>query len=241
MTQPVVNPGSSRQSRRAFSLVELLVVIGLIAFLIGILLPVLSQARRQARTVQCLSNLRTIGQMLQIYEIENGGALYPLKDAGLGLGTNVAPHERWPMKVFKIPGVPNPPPYDPAAYKPQPYRPDRFPARPYTPPVLLCPADVDPYEAHTYVLNNHLADKGIKAGSSNFGPLSNSQVILAGEKYSLQRDYYMEEKDFYRVVDPYRHGIKHGSNYLYLDGHAVTAQAWQIVSGVDPWDFGDGK
>jgi prepilin-type N-terminal cleavage/methylation domain-containing protein/prepilin-type processing-associated H-X9-DG protein len=63
-------------AKRGFTLVELLVVIGIIALLISILLPSLNRARETANRVKCASNLKQIGQAILLYTNENNGA-YP--------------------------------------------------------------------------------------------------------------------------------------------------------------------
>jgi prepilin-type N-terminal cleavage/methylation domain-containing protein/prepilin-type processing-associated H-X9-DG protein len=77
---------SKRLPKKGFTLVELLVVIGIIALLISVLLPALNRAKEQANLVVCESNLRQVGSMVQIYATENHG-YYPYGWAEMLPGT----------------------------------------------------------------------------------------------------------------------------------------------------------
>jgi prepilin-type processing-associated H-X9-DG protein len=231
-----------RRRGGGWTLVELLVVIGIVAVLAGLLLPVIGKARRESQRVTCLANLRDLGHALHAYAGENGGWLYPMdKHPTTGqphtvFGINLPPHQRWPAILFKVGGPSAALPYDPASYTMDPYDPATFPPEPYTPPSLLCPADDEPREAHTYVLNGHLGKRAFRLGDKDLGGRTSDQVILAGEKKSTQRDYYLQEKDFDRVANAFLHGQAKGSNYLFLDGHAETQLPRDVKGGIDPWD-----
>jgi prepilin-type N-terminal cleavage/methylation domain-containing protein len=73
--QPMMGCLLTRGNRRhgAFTLSELLVVIGIVALLMGLLVPVLASARASARKIACLANLRQIGVALHSYADDNRG------------------------------------------------------------------------------------------------------------------------------------------------------------------------
>jgi len=212
--------------RAGFSLIELLVVIGIIAVLLGIILPALANARRRAQTVQCQSNLRQIGQALVIYANHWKGWVFPP-----ALASNLPREQRWPVQVFKPP-VWNPPVMKcPADDLPPP------------PPVFIGTAQYQNGDEngadHTYILNYHIVDRAIRVGSRNFGGLSSAEVIVMGEKLTPKDDYYMGVGNWPGHVEQYRHGLRRGSNYLYLDWHVETRMPNEARRGVDPWDVQD--
>jgi prepilin-type N-terminal cleavage/methylation domain-containing protein len=221
-----------------FTLVELLVVIGIIALLIGMLLPALRRARQQANLVACASNLRQIGIYFQMYANNNRGVIYPVGPLVNGvyttLGTEVPPWYRWPMFVFDhLPAGPLPPNDTVNDY------PLGNETAKYTPPIMLCPSDQTPAFSHSYILNQHLENDPLTLLKYSGKPLngqSSSDVVVMGEKRSDQDDYYMENNDFNQKVDLYRHGIVNGSNYLFKDGSVRNVPPRDAFNGLDPWD-----
>ncbi len=125
---------------------------------------------------------------------------------------------------------------------------------PFTPKLMQCPSDMQPLENHSYIVNQHLVqqDNPVRYANGDTAGRPRSEIIVAGEKRSYVRDYHMEAirgapsqgpnwngqiypTEFDRVVEPYRHGLNAGSNYLFLDGHVDARLPDQAKDAADPW------
>lgn len=172
-----------RRPRSAFSLVELLVAIGVIVCLLGILLPALGSARQQAKDMACMSNMRQLAVGLISYASQNNSS-FPPNSAGTGefwyLESLVGSHVSSPDRVGRAGAVP--PGADASAG--------------LAGGVFVCPRDMDD-AVRSYSMNLY-ASGGVSDGVRRrldaasppgalfkFGPAANaSQLLLLVESWS---------------------------------------------------------
>ena len=192
----------------AFSLVELLVVIGIIGILAALLLPVLGRAKSKARSIACVNQLKQLGVAARLYAEDNGSRL----PAAELLPSNPTDPQHSLPRISEILG----------SYV------SKAAGTNVSAQVFKCPADNDWFfeaEGSSYQWNAGLNGKRIDFGEkSQFGLViasngnvfkTNGSITRATEATPLLLDY----DDFHPRLP------KSGKNVVYMDGHATTFSA----------------
>lgn len=214
-----------RTEARALTLAELLVVIGIVALLLGLLLPALGAARARSRAAACSIRLSELGKALAAY---SGGHGYLLP-----LEYHSWPETNWIAAVFGDEHLSD----DRAD---TPFR------------GAVCPND--PYDGRppasyggvrrSYLVNSYVPiTAGIrKVGSNPYG-VSPTKTVLIGEKYPTVVGWYLHDATVPEISNPtdldkidlHRHGNGLRSNHLFLDLHVSNGALTWAVSAKTPW------
>jgi len=214
-----------RRWKSAFTLIEMLVVIAILALLSSIVIPSISGALKRAKTTKGLSNLRQLGTAFSMYATERSGKLpYQQSSSTNTWHLDVAPYlEGFTGRHF----------YDLAQVGSRP------------PGVFACPVSdslIRPGNYSDYGMNLLVNDHGDTQNDPqrSMDMLPSADMILLADSLNCRRNLSIYSEN--GGLDP-RHR-KGGVNVLYIDGHVVTetlATLWEEIEGdkryQSPWGW----
>lgn len=198
--------------RRAFTLVELLVVVAVIAILASLLLSALTSAKSKARAAQCLGNLRQWSLALHLYTADNDDWMPPE-----GTGTSLRAETGWYIQLPRVLGV--------ADYNQMAWRTNA--QAPLTRTLFLCPSNTNRSNGNNlfhYCLNEHIDGTGESDRSVRLGSVPNPARVVF---------LFDNGKRAPRAQQNNVHTNAHsaGAHISFLDGHIRRFRS------VDYWDF----
>lgn len=231
----LVGAGFAHRWRRGFTLVELLVVLGIITLLLGILLPAYSRARVAANRVQCASNMRQIGIGLVMYTNDNRGKLPESTHTAGGdfERTWIYTLARYVGNVDKI----RISPADPKADERIENKGTSYVFNEY---MVVPRSPADPNDVDCLRLD--------KARRSSEAMLL---FVISDQKGATTTDDHTHSRNWFKApwnncwnricsdISPGRHGgaawngTKGSSNYLFADGHVETISAADLKARTD--------
>lgn len=214
---------------RAFTLVELLVVLGIIGVLVGLLLPAVRGARDQAASIKCQSNLRQLYLAQTYYADANNGRF-------------ATPH----------------PPSASSAFPSwiETLRPFVQKLEGWRSPVQDCPVDSFERPAHllSYGVNSHVFLENWQARRDR--KADHSRIILMGDRPGSGQDFLVTEDKYFVSFNwatgqpawyhseahdargTYRHTNSTTANFVMLDGHVESFKAGDLLRDSGHWYWG---
>lgn len=221
-------------SIRAFTLVELLAVISVVAILASLLLPMVQKSRTAARSAACMHTLKGIGAAFQMYAAENDGVLPAMRYRESSKGTNPNPsHENWQTEINPYLQV------NDASFKSM--------AKKLNGRAVFCPEFLRDYKVTTEYQKYNSGGYGMAKIAANAYDERTSVAMIAKPALTIlagdSDDYHLDvkadswqegpdEDGRFGSGDPVCHGKT--ANYLFVDGHIVAMtqqQAQKVLTG----------
>lgn len=215
------------RTRAGFSLVELLVVVGIIAVIAAVIFPVYMNTKKSASRTKCQSNLKQISLAFESYTSDFGGCYPNLNNKCLWMGR----YWRWPLRRYVG--------YH-ANYNPSDQRAEKQSTHIWN-SILRCPADPTPgdiYDGTSYnysaaffhtpeQINSMTIAQLYDASEVEFATIKTNSVAFLSKK-AFVSDWISHTDDKASLWD-----WKGSRNYLFADGHVVYLQVHKIRSAVD--------